>query len=191
MSSAVVYPPAILLIGSTGHGKSTLGNFLLNPEKEHITQNQTFPIARSNKPETQFVKIGVLEDRNGNPLLQVIDTPGLNEGAEDDLSHMIQIVKILQYVQSVSAGILCVKFDSKIDTQFKATIGYYRDFLPELFEANILIVMTNFAEDDDAVEMRASGKESMSLQLSKTLYAKLLGHSVDAIPSSTVLKCSR
>ena len=37
---------SILLIGSTGNGKSTLGSFLVNPEKEHIFgDNQTFKTA--------------------------------------------------------------------------------------------------------------------------------------------------
>lgn len=39
----------VLLIGSTGNGKSTLGNYLLDPER----RVKFFKTAKANKPETQ------------------------------------------------------------------------------------------------------------------------------------------
>ena len=139
-------PISVLLIGSTGNGKSSLGNFLLDPSDEHILgKNKVFVTARSNKPQTQLVQCEC--DRVLNPSLQVIDTPGLNESATKDLSHMIQIVKKLRELKSITACIFCIKFDSKIDAQYKATIAYYRKLLPSLFEGNVIIVLTNFPTD--------------------------------------------
>ena len=89
-----------------------------------------------------------------HPTLCVIDTPGLNESAIEDLEHMVDIVMVLKSLKEVSACILCVKFDAKIDAQYKATINYYKSLLPKIFEGNILIVMTNFATDRRSVKVR-------------------------------------
>lgn len=143
----------ILLMGSTGHGKSTLGNFLLNPDEKYQTKSlQPFAVATSNVPKTQVVEIK--SDRMDNPTLCVIDTPGLNESAIEDLQHMVDIVMVLKNLKEVSACILCVKFDAKIDAQYKATINYYKSLLPKIFEGNVLIVMTNFATDRRSVKVR-------------------------------------
>ena len=148
---------AILLIGSTGNGKSTLGNYLLNPNDEHISKKQTFVTARDNKPQTRHVqpvtaKVSVTD--HGDTEITVIDTPGLNEGAFRDLEHMIGIVQGLKDQKEIKACILVVKFNSKIDTQYKATVKYYSKLLPDLFENKVAIVMTDFASDDRSIQMR-------------------------------------
>ena len=54
-------PTTIVLIGSTGQGKSTLGNFLLDPEEKYQTtpQLQSFRTAVSNKPQTYEASINM------------------------------------------------------------------------------------------------------------------------------------
>ena len=70
----------VLLIGSTGNGKSTLGNYLLamgaNDESER------FATAKDNKPQTQNVqsdKIAITDPalKYSSVHITVIDTPGL------------------------------------------------------------------------------------------------------------------
>ena len=148
-------PMTVLLIGSTGSGKSTLGNFLLDPRDRHIFgKEQTFRTARDNKPETQGVSTRVTREQSGKRAVRIIDTPGLNESATQDLLHMIDIVKTLNSVESISACILCMKFESKIDSQYKDTVTYYRKLLPSLFEGNVVIVLTQYQTDPRSEKQR-------------------------------------
>ena len=161
----------LLLIGSTGMGKSSLGNFLLDSapaasdddESPYVAWpppggdlrkegGQKFRTSRANEPETTAVQIASNSETRHR--LTVIDTPGLNESAVKDLSHMIDIVKVVKSQGSITACILCVKFDAKIDAQYRATIAYYAKLLPNLFEKNVVIVVTNFLCNDDAMRMR-------------------------------------
>ena len=140
-------------MGSTGNGKSTLGNFLIDPDKDHIIgDKQTFRTARDNLPQTQIISACKLQHRGQT--FTVIDTPGLNESAWKDLRHMVDIVKYLRTLESVGACVLCTKFDAKIDDQYKATIAYYSKLLPTLFEGNVVVVMTDFATDERSVKLR-------------------------------------
>ena len=146
---------ALLLIGSTGNGKSTLGNFLVDPNESHMFAEKTkFRMARSNRPETQDVSYG--DFRRGDRTFRVIDTPGLNESPTKDLFHMTSLIMALNdpNLQGVSACLLCIKFNSKIDAQYKATVKYYSRLLPSLFEGNVLIIMTEFMTDDRAEKLR-------------------------------------
>ncbi|XP_011409214.1 PREDICTED: uncharacterized protein LOC105316105, partial [Amphimedon queenslandica] len=147
----------VLLIGSTGMGKSTFGNYLINPDEAHMYDNQTFPIATDNTPMTQDVKVvdkKVQIEGGRDVFLQIIDTPGLNESAEKDLSHMIDIIKKLNECEEIKACILIVKFNAKIDAQYRATLKYYSRLFPDLFESNVIIVMTEFKTDEDSKALR-------------------------------------
>ena len=147
---------SILMIGSTGNGKSSLGNFLLNPSDEHILgRNTIFRTGRSNLPETQHVQYKQCAyDQDVSLSLQVIDTPGLNDRDAKDLSHMIDLVETLNRLESIAACLFCIKFDTKIDAQYKYTAAYYKKLLPSLFEGNVIIVLTNFPTDQRSMRMR-------------------------------------
>ena len=148
---------AIFMIGSTGNGKSTLGNFLLNPEDDHLFRKQTFVTARSNMPQTHHVKAvsaDIQVPGHGKATITVIDTPGLNESAVKNLEHMICLIDEVKTLKNIKACIIVLKFNSKIDTQYKATVKYYSELLPDLFERNVVVVMTDFANDARSVTMR-------------------------------------
>lgn len=147
-------------------GKSTLGNFLLDPDEHHMLDEQTFVAAKDNKPMTQEVRavtrkvcINISEkvikiESPRYETLTIIDTPGLNESAEKDSSHMIQIIEMLYREREIRACILVIKFNTKIDAQYKATMEYYGKLLPGLFDRNVIIVMTDFATDNHSEKVR-------------------------------------
>ena len=136
-------------------GKSTFGNFLFDPDNGQ----KIFAGAKDNKPTTQHVQIeskrvAVQSPKCEDFELTIIDTPGLNENAYKDLSHMIKLIKALQRVGKVQACVLVVKFNAKIDTQYKATMEYYSELLPALFEKNVILVLTDYATDDRSKQIR-------------------------------------
>ena len=144
----------ILLIGSTGNGKSTLGNCLLDPSEN---PKEVFMRGRSSVPQTQNVRIGngLLRLGSGKRItLHIIDTPGLNESAVKDLTHMIEIVEAVKKAKEITACLLCVKFNAQIDAQYRATVRYYKRLLPKLFEANVIVVFTDYSENPYEVRKR-------------------------------------
>ena len=146
---------ALLLIGSTGNGKSTLGNFLLMDPSDSHTKKPKFRMARANKPETQEVTYEEFQHTDDRTY-RVIDTPGLNESPVKDMIHMCSLVKALNdpNLQGVTACLLCVKFNSKIDAQYKDTVGYYSRLLPSLFDGNVLVIMTEYLTDPRSEKLR-------------------------------------
>ena len=146
-----VNPKSLLLLGATGNGKSALGNYLIDPSKEHIIpgKGQTFATAKSNFPETKEVQSGRVRDNNFYNIT-IIDTPGLNDSDEKDLAHMIDLVKNLREVKGITACAIVCSFDGKIDEPFKMTIEYYGKLLPQIFENNVFVVMTKVKHGESA-----------------------------------------
>ena len=166
---------AVLLIGSTGNGKSTLGNFLFDPSS---SPKEIFEVASDNLPKTRKceavthhvkyyddqsptlmkkVSMFVMGGKSGS--LTVIDTPGLNEDRERDLKNMIRLVATMKKQQVFKACIFVLKYTAKIDQQYKDTIKYYSTLLPDLFSHNCLIVLTDYATDKRSEEMRKKKNE--------------------------------
>ena len=157
---------AILLIGSAGNGKSTLGNFLLDPDKTE-PGGTFFKVATGNRPKTQITQIESLDVSKTMSTtlyqtdqslsfgkLTVIDTPGLNESKVHDLRHMINLIDKLSEVGEIKVCIFVVKFSNKIDQQYKDTIEYYSRLLPSLFQKNVIIVVTDYLTDERSQKLR-------------------------------------
>lgn len=149
---------SVLLIGSTGMGKSTLANFLYNPgwsrRPKFAMSTDSMPCTARVQVETTTVSADSCEDLPKFQLT-IIDTPGLNEGSHRaNFGNMIEIIQRLKRTSEVKACIFVVKFDSRVDAQYKATLQYYSKLLPNLFERNVIVVMTEFRNDEYSAKLR-------------------------------------
>lgn len=163
----------ILLIGSTGNGKSSLGNFLIADSKNGEPAQGPFSVAHDNLPMTRDISrhhgsyeytITDPHQISSQPIqiafdFTVIDTPGINENDLEDAFHLVKIYEALQLVKSIKACLFVVKFDSKIDAQYRSTIQRYVELLPEVFQ-NVIIVVTEYLTDPRSVKLRQKRKIS-------------------------------
>ncbi|CAE7199511.1 HERC6 [Symbiodinium natans] len=144
-------PVNILMLGATGHGKSSLGNFLLHPDLRYIFEEdgcrQPFRVGDDRLSCTASCSIKDSPDGQ----VRIMDTPGLNESHERDLHHMINVVKTARQLHHVHAVILAMKMDSRMDQTYKDTIQYYYKLLgDEVFKtnSNLILVLTDYRPKD-------------------------------------------
>ena len=144
MSSGYYYPQnptTVLLMGSTGKGKRAIWKYLLNSEQLRPKEVREYAmVTRQNS-------------------LTVVNIPGLKEGESVDIKRTIKTVKTLE---SISACILCVKYNSEYK-DFKANVDYYQKLLPRLFEDNLIVVVYHF--DDTPVD-----SDSFMIRVAKNLF---------------------
>jgi GTPase SAR1 family protein len=134
----------IVILGLTGHGKSTLVNLLLDSRQDNPDGEPPRDVAATSTrtvPEKKFPIPYMVEDEN----IQVIDTPGLGEGdrvedgklisgQERDATNVLNILQIMQHIKTVNLIIICTK-----DYRFTGdAMQRYLKYIKKLFTTNIL-----------------------------------------------------
>jgi hypothetical protein len=155
----------LLLIGVSQSGKSTLGNFLVNDRVWAENLAPPFLMGggiRSCTTVVQqaFVDYVHLEELADQKIIEetkvkirIIDTPGVGDTNDSEgqaaIMHMFyqQLCKISEEKQDISCAVLVMKISTLFDAQCKKNLIFYQKLFRDLFQRNIVIVVTHMSEN--------------------------------------------
>ena len=137
----------IILIGETGSGKSSFGNFALGIDDAFKVSNDP----TSCTTET-IRKISLLD-----PKIGIVDTPGLQDSQGRDKIHYEQMLKIIKDMKNLNFILLVFNYTSP---RFTPSIQYMIKFLCNVFPRNFAhhvgIVFTHY---DHEYQIRINKKK--------------------------------
>lgn len=96
------YKAKLVILGATGDGKSSLGNYILN-------KKDLFRV--SDDPESETKETLGHNGINGAEDIFVIDTPGLSDSRAEDKKHIVDMVNYIKDHKDIQAIIIVFNFN--------------------------------------------------------------------------------
>ena len=126
----------LLLVGETGNGKSSLGNFILN--------RKVFSVSDNPKAETKITRGEYGIDKTKD--IFVIDTPGLQDSEGADKEHLVQMVDYIKNNPGLQAIIIVFNFHQpRLALYIKTLIKLLCNIFPGAnFWSHVGLVWTKF-----------------------------------------------
>eukprot|EP01084_Bolivina_argentea_P028060 52189_1 len=128
----------IVLLGITGHGKSTFGNRLCG--------NIVFETSDALDSETQEIKKVTIKPNinNINNKISVIDTPGNFDSHGTDRRHANNLVEYLKGCGGINAFIIVKSYTvSRYDVKFKQYLCFLSKMLGTNFWTHVSVILTH------------------------------------------------
>jgi len=133
----------IVLIGSTGQGKSQLGNFILRSNEEDETEFFKVGDGKESKTDEIESKSSYVEKMN----VTIVDTPGLHDTAGEgkDQSHMEKIVNKFKTDNSIDGIIYVFNFKNpRLTTEHQELLeDLINMFSEEVLKKRLKVIITN------------------------------------------------
>ena len=155
----------ILLIGETGQGKSTLGNYILDED--------IFVTSDNHDACTQDFKIGTSSKLPG---ICVIDSPGLNDRKRPDSYILNNLANFLKNnIKNLHLILLTVKYDNpRISSTVEKMIKKLCEIFPKNLVYHIIIVFTNYDNERETKimeikKLKKDPRESRLIQYSQEI----------------------
>ena len=150
-------PTKVLVLGSTGSGKSALCNTLIN-DQSHTTFIESEKItsftAKTNSRKVQWF------DSSGEFIL--IDTPGMNDSESKDTEHISSLVDHLkQEIVVLNAFVIVINAQNpRLDDSMKSMLKLFAEMFTLDFLNQTLIVFTRWPFDEKEILRREQNGDS-------------------------------
>lgn len=142
----------VLLLGSTGAGKSSLANFLFNPLDSPDVPFEV-PASDSIHSCTNQITQHVYKVSEDGPALRIIDTPGMFDSRthrdNPNQDHILSLVQLLLNLKSLHFVLICIRWEEYVDSNHHASLEYYRDLLqPLIVRGAVGLVLTKVSQSE-------------------------------------------
>ena len=124
----------IVLIGETGNGKSSLGNFILGSSEFEVSDDF------NSCTKDTIQKISKID-----PEIGVVDTPGLQDSNGEDKQNYDKMLKIFEDVKNLHFIVVVLNFSNpRLTSSIQFMLKFLCNVFPKNFSLHVGIVFTHY-----------------------------------------------